>query len=196
IAMTAHGRSGQERRTRGSVAERLLRHARCPVLLANPWGLAATGVPFQRILVPFDASELSARALELAVALGRLFDSELVIFHAFGWPEGADNEREARELVEAVAKPLSHARVVVTACEGDPARAILRAAEHEGADLVAMSSHGRSGASRWAYGSTAEHVLRECRAPLLLVPAEGRVEVEVGAGAAATPAIAPRVSER
>jgi nucleotide-binding universal stress UspA family protein len=62
--------------------------------------------------------------------------------------------------------------VRVDALEGDPAECILDAAEREQADLVAMSTHGRSGVGRWLFGSVAEKVLRTCPAPLLVVREE------------------------
>src|SRR5207248_3163666 len=46
--------------------------------------------------------------------------------------------------------------------------AIVDGARREGVDLVALTTHGRSGLARWIFGSVAEEVLRTCRAPLLL----------------------------
>ena len=54
-------------------------------------------------------------------------------------------------------------------CEG-VAEEILNAAKS--ADMVCMSTHGRSGLSRWWFGSVAEQVLRTCTAPLLVVRPE------------------------
>ena len=49
------------------------------------------------------------------------------------------------------------------------AEGVLEAADREGADLVAMTTHGTSGFTRWAFGSTAEKVLRECACPVLIL---------------------------
>jgi nucleotide-binding universal stress UspA family protein len=54
-----------------------------------------------------------------------------------------------------------------------PAEAIASYAEQNGADVIVMSSHGRSGASRWAYGSVANKVLRASCVPVLMVRAPG-----------------------
>jgi nucleotide-binding universal stress UspA family protein len=51
-----------------------------------------------------------------------------------------------------------------------PGRAILDAAAHRPADLIAMSTHGRSGPGRWLFGSVADEVLRRAEVPVLLVP--------------------------
>jgi nucleotide-binding universal stress UspA family protein len=56
-----------------------------------------------------------------------------------------------------------------------PAEAIASYAEQNGADIIVMSSHGRSGLSRWAYGSVADRVLRASCVPVLMVRAPGCV---------------------
>jgi nucleotide-binding universal stress UspA family protein len=56
-----------------------------------------------------------------------------------------------------------------------PAEAIASYAEQNGADIIVMSSHGRSGASRWAYGSVADKVLRASCVPVLMIRAPGCV---------------------
>jgi len=54
-----------------------------------------------------------------------------------------------------------------------PAEAIAAYAEQNGADIIVMSSHGRSGLSRWAHGSVADKVLRASCVPVLMVRAPG-----------------------
>jgi nucleotide-binding universal stress UspA family protein len=56
-----------------------------------------------------------------------------------------------------------------------PAEAIASYAEQNGADIIVMSSHGRSGPSRWAHGSVADKVLRASCVPILMVRAPGCV---------------------
>jgi len=56
-----------------------------------------------------------------------------------------------------------------------PAEAIASYAEQNGADVIVLSSHGRSGLSRWAYGSVADKVLRASCVPVLMVRAPGCV---------------------
>lgn len=56
-----------------------------------------------------------------------------------------------------------------------PAEAIASYAEQNGADIIVMSSHGRSGPSRWAYGSVADKVLRSSCIPVLMIRAPGCV---------------------
>ncbi len=52
---------------------------------------------------------------------------------------------------------------------GNPAQEIVHFAEEEGADLIVMASHGRSGVSHWAVGSVAEKVFRATNIPVMLI---------------------------
>ena len=56
---------------------------------------------------------------------------------------------------------------------GNPAEEIAAYAENEDCDLIIMASHGRSGISRWAYGSVADKVFRSSPVPILMVKAPG-----------------------
>jgi nucleotide-binding universal stress UspA family protein len=58
---------------------------------------------------------------------------------------------------------------------GKPAEEIVNFAENNGADLIMMASHGRSGPSRWAFGSVADKVFRSSCIPILMVRAPGCV---------------------
>jgi len=58
---------------------------------------------------------------------------------------------------------------------GDPASSITYYATKKGADLIIMATHGRSGVSRWARGSTADKVLRSSPIPVLMVRAQSPV---------------------
>ncbi len=58
---------------------------------------------------------------------------------------------------------------------GNPAEEIASFTEHDGADLIIMASHGRSGPSRWAYGSVTDKVFRASCVPVLMVRAPGCV---------------------
>jgi nucleotide-binding universal stress UspA family protein len=54
-----------------------------------------------------------------------------------------------------------------------PAESIASYAEHNGVDIIVMSSHGRSGPGRWAHGSVADRILRASRVPVLIIRAPG-----------------------
>jgi nucleotide-binding universal stress UspA family protein len=188
IAMSTHGRGGLSRWIRGSTAERVLRASSIPLLLSNPLGLAEPReLAFRRILVPLDGSETAAQVLPLAASLGRLYDSELVLFYAYSAPVLADplalplalpSREEAEQLLRSFASRIEGVRtVVLRASPGSPAAAILDVAKAEGVDLIAMTTHGRSGVTRWALGSVAENVLRHAATPLLVVRLTQEVKV-------------------
>lgn len=191
VAMSTHGRSGLSRWFRGSVAERVLREAKRPLLLANPAGDRGGGekpaeIEFRRILVPLDGSETAARILPLVRALADLYRAEIVILHsppvtaaALTYPEwetpvpGPDPDVLVRPYRDELVAAGYDVRVVTGV--GLPASDILDAVDEQAADLVAMTTHGRTGLSRWIFGSVAEKVLRHCRAPLLVLRTDGAV---------------------
>ena len=86
-------------------------------------------------------------------------------------------QRQAQRYLDRIAKGLEAKGINVRTevLLGKPAEEIASFAEQNGADIIAMSSHGRSGPSRWAYGSVADRVLRASCIPVLMVRAPGCV---------------------
>jgi nucleotide-binding universal stress UspA family protein len=179
LVIMTHGRSGPRRWLWGSVAERVVRHCPRPVLLANPRTPEAFAC--RRILVPLDGSAHADSALPVAQELAKAHQAEVTLFMA-SWIEPSDNplattrEHDARHRsMEAAlrkqAKPLEAAGVPVSirAVLRYPAEGILATADQTQADLIVMTTHGRSGLRRWALGSVAEKVLRAASHPVLLV---------------------------
>ena len=84
-------------------------------------------------------------------------------------------ERQAQRYLGRIAKRLEAKGVKVRTeiLSWPPAESIASYAEHNGADIIVMSSHGRSGPSRWAHGSVADKVLRLNCVPVLMVRAPG-----------------------
>ncbi len=179
----------------GSVADQVCRTVPVPVLLVRPERArqAAEGKSLiGRILVPLDGSELSAKVLPVAEEMARRFDAGITLFrmaHVVN-PAGLDGvdsvpginylqltqqqeQRVRNELLEVEkglrAKGVTATNQVVTGV--DAAEELIEAGTKVGADLVVMSTHGRSGITRWAMGSVAERVLRHGTLPLLLVNA-------------------------
>jgi len=181
VAMSSHGRGGVLRWVRGSVAERVLRSCPAPLLL---WTTRSLGRPAptggtDRILVPLDGSDAAAEVLPLVADWARVHGSEVALLgvHPFvadlpmpvptTHPAYWDPAKVAAGLEphrERLARAGIPARV--EARLGSPAGEILAAAAE--ADLVAMTTHGRTGVGRWLFGSVAEHVLRRCERPLLV----------------------------
>ena len=86
-------------------------------------------------------------------------------------------ERQAQRYLDRIAEKLESKGVKVhtEVLFWPPAEAIASYAEQNGADVIVLSSHGRSGLSRWAYGSVADKVLRASCVPVLMVRAPGCV---------------------
>lgn len=169
---------------------------------------------FKTILVPLDGSELAAKALPYAERLAKESGSQLILVRAIeAWGSGGrrhDHEGEALPHAEAglqaIASDLSIRGITpeTVVCVDEAASAIDGVARHHHADVIVMSTHGRSGLARWAYGSVAERVLRSNELPLLLVsahskrdwglPSLGPVLVPLDGSPLAEEALAPAVA--
>jgi nucleotide-binding universal stress UspA family protein len=187
IAMSTHGRSGATRWALGSVADAVLHGTHTPLLLVRAHRQQHGVKPsFLKILVPLDGSELALGALPLVQEVATGFGASLVLVHAVfppamaypGFEAGEVNQRMWEDLresadkhVEGVAADLHKKGLKVKGVVGfGPAvDEILRVAEEESADLIAMSTHGRSGVGRWVLGSVADAVVRRAELPVLVV---------------------------
>jgi nucleotide-binding universal stress UspA family protein len=132
------------------------------------------------LLVPLDGSPPAERALPLAEALARATGRRLHLLRVSlvrRQPEPATGEAEICAAEEAyLARIAGEVRGRGLQCQtelrfDDAATGIVACALDDGADLLAMVTHGRGGLGRWVYGSVAEAVLRQTPVPLLLVRA-------------------------
>lgn len=182
IAMTTHGRRGLDRLRFGSVAESVVRKAPVPILLVRGHVRWPTDRP-PRILVPLDGSERSAAILPIVARLGRPLGAVIELLHvleamppapypdlSLSMPDEGPGGAAATDYLERVAVPLAveGLKVERVVLEGPAATMITRHAADAGADLVAMSTHGRNGVARLLVGSQAEQVLRTADVPILL----------------------------
>jgi nucleotide-binding universal stress UspA family protein len=190
IAMATHGRSGLNRFLLGSVAEKVLRGTVNPLLLIRATEEAkSTGeATLKSVIVPLDGSELAEGVLPTVADIANNLDLEVELFRAYHIPynvyaadEGfyAGNydelltgvRDEAKEYLDRKAgelKRLGVARVTCVTKEGFAGDEIIALARQTADNLVAMSSHGRSGVKRWVLGSVAETVVRHGGDPVLI----------------------------
>ena len=143
----------------------------------------------RKILFPTDFSPYGQEALRWATSLARDTGATLIIVHveeppmAYGGGEmylGAE-EGSREELRKALVKVLPTDQKVVFQHKlliGDPATAVVEAAEQEGADFIVMGTHGRSGLSRLLMGSVAEAIVRKAKCPVLTVKHPGPLPTE------------------
>ena len=152
---------------------------------------------YKRALVPLDGSPVAeaiipfileiAGPLDMAVRLLRVVEPIRTVVMDGASPAVLDDpvarERDAEEYLAPIAAAL-RSRGVEVAWEvrrGAAPTAILAAAKSSGADLIAMSTHGRSGLGRLLFGSVAEQVLRQADVPVFLMR---QTEAQIAARAA------------
>ena len=196
IVMATHGRSGIRRWALGSIAEKVLRATKQPVVLIRAKGarpdVREKGV-LSKALVPMDGSKEGETVIpyieNLASKLGAeitLLQVVAIAYHVYisgdapaqvpyTLEEMEPLKAGAASYLEKMASSLEE-RGVRTKCEvrvGAAGQEIISLAEEINADVVAMSTHGRSGVGRWVFGSVAERVVRSGTTPVLLVRGPG-----------------------
>ncbi len=143
-------------------------------------------VSLKKILVPQDFSDYSLHALKYAITFAGLFNSELIVVHvvepivypadfSFGQVSIPAMEEEIRkhseeQLNELVAKEIpGNIKATSVIRVGKPFIEIVDVAKSENADLIVISSHGRTGMDHVLFGSTADKVVRKAPCPVLTV---------------------------
>jgi nucleotide-binding universal stress UspA family protein len=192
IVMGTHGYSGIDHLLLGSVAEKVLRKAPCPVLVVPPHAVAGDGMTspvFKRIVCAIDFSSSSLLALNYAITLAQEADARLTLVHAIEFPLAlrevvfstdtnvdqlhaaaeAEYLRRLRALVPVQAR--MYCTVSTRVSEGKPSREIQRVADAEQADLIVMGVQGRGAVDLIMFGSNTHAVIREAHCPVLIVPA-------------------------
>lgn len=187
IVVGSHGRTGISRMLLGSVAERVVRHAHCAVLVARPSPEAGP------VIASTDLSEASRAGLRAAAQEAARTGSDLIAVHVLdvdfpgGLPYGVNtagmmdalkDTDELKETREALEKAVTEAtgplgvKATLEVTVGDPAAAIVQRAEDLAARLVVLSTHGRTGLSRMLLGSVAEKVVRHAHVSVLAMRAK------------------------
>jgi nucleotide-binding universal stress UspA family protein len=189
IVMGTHGRTGLSRLVLGSVTEKVLQRASCPVLTVPP---AAADTPssvqprLERILCCLDFSKESIAALHYALALSQQTHGTVSVLHVFEW--SAEDVRFVTKAVDAEALRERHSAEArarleaalpgddamrnrvseVIVAHGKPYAEILRRAEDAHIDLIVIGVGHRSGLER-IVGSTTDRVVRAASCPVLAV---------------------------
>jgi len=191
ILMLSHGRSGIMPWSAGSTATKIMERATRPVLLlraAATNGEKVAKNPFARILLPLDGSKYGEAAIEVAKTLAGALKSEVLILRVVdtvqrvrtigGIDRFAYTDTQVKQLEDEAATYLRQVSQLFTDTgikvqtilkTGDPAAEILKTSEAENVDLVAISSHGKSGITEWVLGSTSRKIINAGKKSLLLV---------------------------
>jgi nucleotide-binding universal stress UspA family protein len=188
IVMGTHGLSGFDRFLLGSVTEKVLHKAACPVLTVPPHAHAKPPAPpeFDRILCAIDFSRAAIDSLRYAVDIGRRAGASVLAINAIESLAEEDPRENAHynvaefrqyliddaseQLVELVSKEAVKSGEIETVVEAGRAyREILRVADEQHVDLIVMGTQGRGGAALALFGSTTQQVVRGALCPVLTV---------------------------
>ena len=191
ILIATHGHSGLKHLLLGSTAERVVRHAPCPVLT---WRLGADASPptpkFQNLLVPVDFSPATDQALRHAMHYVREFAGKITLLHVVEpppYPEWGyahlvrrDTALKtiARKKLDTLTTDLERQGCTVNAIRivtGDADTQICHTAEQLHPDLLIIPTHGHSALTQMFLGGTAERVVRHAACPVLVVRAKAPV---------------------
>jgi nucleotide-binding universal stress UspA family protein len=190
IAMATHGRSGFQRWTLGSVADKVLHAASNHLFLIRPReesGKVNKEAALKTIVVPLDGSLVAEKVLPHVVVLAKKMVQQVILLlahsvrvQAFG--EDVHTPRvdrmiegireEARGYLAAKVQQLQAEgleKVTSVLLDGYPEEEIITFAQKTSGNMVAMCSHGRSGIRRWVLGSVTERVVRNSGAPVLII---------------------------
>jgi nucleotide-binding universal stress UspA family protein len=191
IVMGTHGASGFEHLVLGSVTEKVVRKARCPVLTVPPRAHATSALPFKQLLCAMDFSESSLAALELALSFAEESGSALTQLHVIEWPweeppppvlqelppEQATALAEfRRNLTQSATERLERlvpegirdrCRIMSRVAHGKAYVETLRVAAEDHTDLIVMGLHGRNVVDLLVFGSTTHQVIRRATCPVM-----------------------------
>jgi nucleotide-binding universal stress UspA family protein len=190
IVMGTHGAGGFEHLMLGSVAEKVVRKATCPVFTVPPQAQFDAEAPFKKLVCAVDFSEWSLAALEEACAIAEESHGSVTAVHVIEWPwsepspdlEGIPapqaaalveyrryQETMARSRLDTVVGEVCRNRchVDIRVVHGKPYTEVLCAAEREHADLVVVGVHGRNPLDVFFFGSTTHQVVRRAPCPVL-----------------------------
>lgn len=181
ISMGTYGRKGIKRLIMGSVTSKVILNAACDVMVVKRPCSECTG-EYKSILVPFDGSEFSKKALERACELSKIDSSEITVLYVIPRYEEMieffRTESIKRAMFDEAEKILNVARQIAsekgvtlaaTVKEGHVGEKVLETAEMLKNDLIVMGTYGWKGVSRAIMGSTTERVIMNASCPVLTV---------------------------
>ena len=198
LVVPTRASAGIKRFFLGSTAERLVQHCPCPVLIGRkspaqlPMDLpAGPALRIDKILVPADFSRFSLEGLRYAIQFAQKFAAKITVLHVLdlGYSQPIDihatRDLSLRARV-AVKKAMKNAREemrkFVTLVKfhrvkfdtalviGTPVEQISDFALAQDVDLIITATHGLTGFKHILIGSIAEHLVRQSRVPILVVP--------------------------
>jgi len=194
IIISTHGYSGIRRWVLGSVARKVLYGTGVQVLLAKSKAPKVSHAELKRLLLPLDGSPFAEAPIPSIEELTKGTKTEIVLttvckpplVPSYGdrpinptWKKyrdelWAETQKQASEYLNKVKTKFEKQGMKVKSqvIPGDLGRvgeSIMQAAQNEKVDLIVMTTHGRSGVSRWVYGGVANRIMEQSMQPILLI---------------------------
>ena len=181
IALGTYGRKGLKRLLMGSVTSQVILNSPCDVLVVNKECALCTG-KYSSLLVPFDGSDSSKKALAKACALSKLDQGEVTVLYVipryeemmdFFKTEDLTKKmfQESEKILDAAKKIAAGHGVQIEAViqEGHAGEKIVELADKLKNDLIVVGTHGWRGVDKAIMGSTAERIIASASRPILIV---------------------------
>ncbi len=182
IVMGTHGRQGFDRLTMGSVAEQVLRKARCPVLVVRKPAHdfvkpreKQEQIQLKKIIFCTDFSEHSDRALQYALSLAMEYNAELTLLHVLeSVPAKEDVEAKSAKILRELQRLIPNdagnwCKIKPAVRAGKAYQEINLLATETEADLVILGVRGRNALDLALFGSTTHRVIQVGPCPVLAV---------------------------
>ncbi|RMD90895.1 MAG: universal stress protein [Calditrichaeota bacterium] len=191
IVMGTHGRRGISHILLGSVAEEVVRVAKCPVLTIREQKEPKSIEAFEKILVPVDFSEHSKSAVAHAKAITATYKARLYLLHVIEesihpafYVTGKssvfelipDIESKSKEFMAKLVKETKGPAVETEyfVLEGRAAQEIVKFSDKNDIDLIVIATHGLTGIEHFLLGSITEKVIRMANCPVFTVKSFGK----------------------
>lgn len=190
IAISTHGRTGVSQWLLGSIANKVVQRSHIPVFLVRSSQPAKTPADkeLRKILLTLDGSQFSEAIIPYVEKLAEVTGSEVVLLRVVEpakLPQlaaYADREKYEKDFIDKLKKEAKRyldqkktalagkgIKVNSALLEGKADETILQYAEDKSVNLIALTTHGFSGVSKWAYGSVASRIIEASSKPTLLV---------------------------
>ncbi len=191
IAMATHGQTGGQRWLLGRVAQKVLQASKNPLLLIRPQGGASPNadVRLETVIVPLDGSHLAEQIFPQVIFFATKLGLQVALIRTYSLPSAGyflaarvsppdmaelreKTKREIGDYLQAKAGELRAAgiqKITTLVEEGRGAEEIIELARKSSGNMVAMSTHGRSGMGRWVLGSVTDRVVSNCGDPVLVI---------------------------
>jgi nucleotide-binding universal stress UspA family protein len=194
IIISTHGYSGIKRWVLGSVARKVLYGTCAHVLLIKSKAPKVSKVELKKLLLPLDGSPFSEAPIPIVEELAKGTGTEIILtvvsepplVPSYGdrpinptWEKYRNTlwiemQQQVSEYTGKIKTRLEKQRLkvksqVIPGELGKVAESIMKAAQKENIDLIAMATHGRTGVSRWVYGGITNRIVEQSLQPVLLI---------------------------